>query len=336
MITAVPYAARLLAGLVLVVACLAAAPARAEVLATIDGQPVTEDDLPDEARAQILDLTSKVYEARRAGVDAAVARKLLALEAARLGITIDQLIQTKVASQVRPVTPEEARAFYEANRARITQSFDDIRGRIEDYLRQVHRKEAQDRYVAELRRQHKVEVALKPPRIALPAGGFERGPADAAVSLVEFSDYQCPFCRQAQAVIARLKQEYSDRLRHVFRDFPIDAIHPQARGAHVAAACADQQGKFWEYHDRLFGGPEKVAAADLLEHARALGLDLDRFRACLAVPEMRARIDREIAVGRAAGVTSTPTFFINGRRLTGAQPYEAFRAVIEEELEAKR
>ena len=307
----------------------------AEVLATVDGQTLTEDDLPDLARGQIVDLEAKLYEGKLAAVEAAVGQRLVELEARRLGTTPATLLATKVAPAA-PVTAEDVRRFYEDNRARIRDSFEEVRERIEEHLREGRKREAHDRYVAELRRQHRVEVRLVPPRVAVTTEGPSRGPQNAPVVLVEFSDYQCPFCREIQKTLARLRQEYGDGLRHVFRDFPIDRVHPDARGGHIAARCAGQQGKYWEYHDRLFGEPEKMKPRDLTAHAHALGLEEEAFQRCVSGDEASAAVGRDLAEGLRAGVDITPTFFVNGRRLTGTQPYEAFKTIIEEERARSR
>lgn len=154
------------------------------------------------------------------------------------------------------------------------------------------------------------------------------GPEDAAVTVVEFADFQCPFCARVRGTLERLRSEYPEQVRVVFKHFPLE-IHPESMLAHRAAAAAAAQGRFWELHDRIFAAPGALDRAGLLHHARALGLDLEAFERALDGPESEAAVRRDMAEGAALGVQGTPAFFINGRSLSGAQPYEAFRAQVE-------
>lgn len=154
------------------------------------------------------------------------------------------------------------------------------------------------------------------------------GPEDAAVTVVEFADFQCPFCARVRGTLERLRSEYPEQVRVVFKHFPLE-IHPEAMLAHRAAAAAAAQGRFWELHDRIFAAPGALDRASLVAYARALGLDLEAFERALDGPESEAAVRRDMAEGAALGVRGTPAFFINGRSLSGAQPYEAFRAQVE-------
>lgn len=159
------------------------------------------------------------------------------------------------------------------------------------------------------------------------------GPADAAVVVVEFADYQCPFCRQhSQQTLDRLREEFQDRVRYVFRDFPIESLHPQAFVAAEASQCAHAQGRFWAYHDRLFDHPDELGAQGLVAHAEALGLDVNDFEACLSEGTYRDEVQADLDAGLEYGVAGTPAFFINGRAVEGAASFDVFREIIEEEL----
>jgi len=160
-----------------------------------------------------------------------------------------------------------------------------------------------------------------------------RGPADALVTVVEFSDFQCPFCRTfSEGTLPALVAAYGDRVRFVYRDFPLAALHPDAQKAAEAAQCAFAQGMFWPYHDRLFRFQRALDVAALKEHARAVGLNGAVFDACLDSGRYAREVLDDVADGRAYGVTGTPTFFINDRMVVGAQPFAVFQQVIEEEL----
>ena len=160
-------------------------------------------------------------------------------------------------------------------------------------------------------------------------------PLAAAVEIIEFSDFECPFCLRAHPTVQKVMAEYGERVRLVYRHYPLPN-HPNAVPAAEASACANEQGKFWPYHDRLFASPGRLSAADLKQHAVELGLDAAQFNACVDERKYRADVQADMQAGQRAGVSGTPAFFINGRPLTGAQPYEAFARIIDEELARRR
>jgi protein-disulfide isomerase len=163
-----------------------------------------------------------------------------------------------------------------------------------------------------------------------------KGPAAAPVTIVEFSDFQCPFCSQAAGTVKRILENYKDRVRFVFRDFPSPSIHPRAQKAAEAAQCANEQGKYWEYHDALFADQSKLAVADLLVTAERLGLQGDVFKTCLDSGKYAAEVSKDMEEGMKAGVNGTPSFFINGIPVAGAQRYEVFSEIIDRELARPR
>ncbi|MGC4080780.1 MAG: DsbA family protein [Vicinamibacterales bacterium] len=171
-----------------------------------------------------------------------------------------------------------------------------------------------------------------PPRFEVSDGGRPaRGNTSAPIELIEFSDFQCPFCQRANPTVEQVLKTYGSQIKFVYRHYPLPN-HPNARPAAEAAACAEVQGKFWEYHDRLFANPSKLADADLKAHAAALGLDTATFNTCFDNRQQKTGIDKDMADGEAVGVTGTPAFFVNGRAIEGAQPFESFKRVIDEEL----
>lgn len=178
--------------------------------------------------------------------------------------------------------------------------------------------------------------AKEPPRpIVSVEGAPSRGPAGAAVTIVEFSDH-CPFCRAVEPTIREVLARYPDKGRLVYRDFPLDNLHPGARRAAEAARCATDQGKFWPYHDLIYSKEPDGTAEEIERFARQVGLDVDAFEACLASGKHRARVQKDLEEGMRLGVEGTPAFFVNGRLLSGAQPLEAFTRIIDEELARPR
>lgn len=174
------------------------------------------------------------------------------------------------------------------------------------------------------RREYKVEVGDSP----------TRGEANAKVTIVEWSDFQCPFCNRVGPTLEQIQREYGDSVRIVFKHLPLD-IHPEARAAHAASEAAHRQGKFWAMHDRIFLNQRDLRAETLEGYAREIGLDLDRYRKDVASAEVKNRIEEDMAQAQKLGVTGTPSFFINGRNLSGAQPFENFKRVIDEAIGSK-
>ena len=159
------------------------------------------------------------------------------------------------------------------------------------------------------------------------------GPPDAPVLIVEFSDYQCSFCaRFALETLPQILETYEGKIKVVFRDFPLSSIHSNAQKAAEAAECADEQGKYWEYHDLLFQNQQALGVDSLKGYAQQLGLETDAFNECLDSGQYTSEVENDLAQGQSYGVTGTPTFFINGRLVRGAKPFSAFEAMIEEEL----
>ena len=159
------------------------------------------------------------------------------------------------------------------------------------------------------------------------------GPDTAPVTLVEFGDYQCPFCKRFHdQVLPALLKQYEGKVRFVFRSYPIRAIHVYAQSAAEAAQCARDQQKFWEYQDLLFQDTQRLTKADLLAYAGQVKLDTKQFQDCLESGKHAPDVERDYQAGVTLGVSGTPTFFVNGRLLTGAQPLAAFTAVIDAEL----
>ena len=154
------------------------------------------------------------------------------------------------------------------------------------------------------------------------------GPPDAPVTLIEFSDFQCPYCRRVQGVLKRLMTAYHGQLKLVFRDFPLRQIHPEAQKAAEAAQCANDQGQFWPYHDRLFATTD-LAVEDLKQYAAEMGLDVEQFNTCLDSEKYRQEVQGDIDDALAAGVNATPSFFVNGLPINGAVPFERFVEMVE-------
>jgi protein-disulfide isomerase len=171
---------------------------------------------------------------------------------------------------------------------------------------------------------HKIELGNAP----------IRGPESAKVTIVEWADFQCPFCVRVNPTLEQVEKEYGDKVRFAFKHLPL-SMHSKARAAHQASEAAHRQGKFWEMHDRIFAKPKDLSPATYLRYAKEMGLDIDQYNSDLSSSSVRKVVDDDLAMAGKLGVSGTPSFFINGRFLSGAQPYASFARVIDEELAKK-
>lgn len=322
--------------LALAVPSVRAQTTAAEPMAEVNGEVITAKDLEGALGTRLSQLEEQIYNLKRRELDALIAGRLLAQEAAKRGMSVAALLDAEVTAKVALVTETEVEAVYQANKSRLPGDEASARDRVRSFLQQQKLAAQRERFVESLRSQGKVLVRLQPPpvvRLDVSIDGAPvRGAADAAVTLVEFSDFQCPFCKQVQPTLTQLLARYPGKVKLAYRDFPIDSLHPQARRAAEAARCALDQGKFWDYHDLLFANAPQATPEDLGRYAQQVGLDLTKFEPCLSGGVHRAAVQRNLDDGTRLGITGTPAFFINGRPLSGAQPLEAFVRVIEEEL----
>ena len=307
-------------------------------LAEVNGDAIRGEDLERALGARLRQLEQQVYELKRQQLDALIAERLLAQEATKRGTSVAALLDAEVTSKVGLVTEQEVEAFHQANKARLRGEEAAVREQIRTYLQQQKLAAQRAQFVEALRSQAKVVDRLQAPpivRVEVPLDGAAiRGAADAPVTIVEFSDFHCPFCKRVQPTLAQLLERYPGKVRLAYRDYPIDSLHPEARRAAEAARCARDQGKFWEYHDLLFAGPPSATPEALERYAGKAGLDLGAFGTCLSGGVHRAAVQRDVDEAGRLGISGTPGFFVNGRPLTGAQPLEVFVRVIEEELAA--
>ncbi|MBI4611637.1 MAG: thioredoxin domain-containing protein [Candidatus Rokubacteria bacterium] len=339
-----PHARRWLALAAAVAAVLAVAGAWAgpprgqgetRVLAEVDGDAITADAVDKALGDRLYRLKQEIYQLQRQTLDKLIEDKLLEREAARRGIPVQRLLETEVKARVR-VTDQELDAFYRERKHSVQAPEAAAREAFRRYLEQAKEAELTRRLVEELRTRVRVRVHLEPPTpiasdyLVVP-GAAARGPKHAPVTIVEFSDFQCPFCARAQVVLQQVLEAYPKEVRRVYRHFPLER-NPHARLAAEAAECAGEQGRFWDYHARVFASAPQLGPEKLGSLAEELRLDVRAFRACLDGGKTAARVAEDLADAKEAGVTGTPTFFINGRLLEGAQPFASFKRVIDQEL----
>lgn len=166
------------------------------------------------------------------------------------------------------------------------------------------------------------------------SGAPSKGAKQPKITLVEFSDFQCPFCSRVTPTLAQIEKEYGDRIEIVFKHLPL-RIHPKAPAAHAAAEAAHRQGKFWEMHDLIFANQREMSPEKYEEYAAQIGLNVERFKKDTASSDVKKRVDSDAAEAASLGITGTPAFLVNGRYLSGAQPFDAFKRLIDEELAGK-
>jgi protein-disulfide isomerase len=319
-------------------------PARdpAAVVARVDGAPVTEADLAAETKAPVAAAERKfleeVHGQRARALDRVVERRLLEARAKKEGTTVEALLAREVTAKVQEPSEATLRAVYDQTAAsgRPLPPFEVVKGEIAGFVKGQAEQELRQAFVGQLRAAAKVESLLPPlllPKVTFQADGPSRGDAKAPVTVVEFSDYECPFCARAEPVVKQLLAEYPGRVRVVLQQFPLGG-HPNAPKAAEAAFCAGEQGKYWEMHELLLTGQGALGVDALKGRARTLPIDAARFDACLDSGRMAPVVEASRKLGVEAGVDATPAFFVNGRPLSGAQPIEKFRELVDHELSA--
>jgi protein-disulfide isomerase len=305
-----------------------------DAMAIVGGTEISRSTLEERTRGAMVQLRQQEYDLRRQALDALVAEELLKKEAAGRGVNVEALLKAEVQDKAQPVTAEQVDAQYQAVKARLGQrSEEEGKKVVEQRLMEQRRNERRAAFLRELRAKSGVRILLEPPRVSVEvADAPTRGPAAAPVTIVEFSDFECPFCARARPTLKRITEVYGDKVRVAFRDYPLP-IHARAPKAAEAAACAADQGRFWEMHDKLFGASPKLDVAELKRYAGELALDAAAFDACLDSGRQAASVKADVDAANAYGVNSTPAFFINGRLISGALPFERFAEVIDDELE---
>lgn len=306
------------------------------VLATVEGWPVTEADIEARFRGQMLRLRNQVYSVKRRAVDTLIDERLVAAEADKRGLSRRELLQQEVTDKAGTVTEEDIEAFYEANAARLdNKPLDELRDRITTQLQRTRQQRYRRAFLRELRKTAAITMRLKPPIVEVAIDGAPaKGSAEAPVTVVEFADYECPYCARVQASLNLILSTYQDQVRLVFKDFPLSS-HPRAQKAAEAARCAGEQERYWDYHDVLFRNVKALEVEQLKQYAAELQLDTERFNTCLDSGQQTAAVRRDLAQGSQLGVSGTPAFFINGRFLSGAQPFTVFQETIDEALAAQ-
>ncbi len=312
------------------------------VVAKVGGKEIKFSDLGDDAaqaeRDALHTYCRDVQRVRQAAVDRAIDDALLEAAAASKGGDVDGYLREILVDNVAEPTDEEIAAYYADNANDEAPPLDQVKSQVARVMKDERAKEAYASHIAALRKAGEVQLALpdvRPPAkaIDIPATTPTFGPADAPVTIVEFSDFECPYCARAVPAIDGIKAQYGDKVRFAFRHFPL-SFHAQARPAAKYAHCATAQDKFWKVHDGIFESQRDLSEGSLRAIAQKAGLNMSKLDACLADAATEQAIDADMEAGRLAGVEGTPSFYVNGRPYDGAISAEGFARVIEAELAA--
>ena len=305
-------------------------------IAEVNGQPIVASDLQKYAGREIFVQRENLYKLEKQKLEEYITAYLLTREAKKRGVPVETVLDQEVNSKILPVGDDEIGVFYKLNKARIAVDLDKAREQIRGYLHNQKIQAQKALFLKSLRSNAKVVTYLKPPPVFRAelsiAGEPFKGSEKARVTIVKFEDFHCPFCKQAQPTLNELLSRYNGQVRLVHKDLPLESLHPQARQAAEAARCAYEQGKFWEYHDKLYANSPKASADDLKSYGKEVGLNVDSFDRCFASGKYKAVVQKDLNEGAQLGLSGTPTFFINGREISGNLPLKAFEAIIDEEL----
>jgi protein-disulfide isomerase len=307
-------------------------------VAVIGDKTITLQDLDANASGALSKVRQEEYEARRQALDTMVNDEVMAKEAAAKKVSKDDLIKTEVTDKAADPPQTEIDAFYDQNKARFgAQTKEQLSPQIAMMLKNQKIAEAQRAYLKTLRQKYGVKTLLEPPRLDVAVDDdAAKGPAKAPVTIVEFSDYQCPYCSRAETTVQEVLKKYGDKVRLVYRDYPLP-FHQNANIAAQASECAKEQGKFWEMHSAMFANQSKLAQIDLVETAGGIaGIDKEKFKSCLDTGKYKDEVQKDAEAGQKYGVTGTPTFFINGIPMVGARDVNSFADIIDAELERKQ
>jgi len=314
------------------------------VVATWEGGSIRLSELRDQIKAELItlevDYLTQRYQAEQQALEGLLLEQLFEVEATERGLADGQaLFDAEVTGKVALPTDAEIESFYQVMKRKLrNQPLDEVRDVVASELMGRAIRERYDVFVGELKEKWKVDLDLPFPDMPrLDVNGDDdpfMGPADAPITIVQFAEFQCPYCALAMDTVDQLMATYENKIRMVFRDFPL-SFHDRALPAAVAANCAGAQGKYWEMHELLMANQRALTDSDLESYAGQVGLNLSQWETCLVDPAQAQEVEADLEDGLSVGVSATPTFFVNGIQVSGAVPLEQFAAIIEQELEAQ-
>lgn len=312
-------------------------PGDDQVALVLDGKQVTLGELNRSMQEQFLEEflrqpEDRQFEMRESAIREMVQRHVIDGAAAQKGLTPEALYE-EITAAAPAVSVEDVSTWYKQNEERLQgQPLEAIAPQIQQMLERERKSEAWRAFLDPKLAALDWRMELAPPRVNVEATRLARGPADARVTLITFSDYQCPYCIRSEKVLAEVLAKYPKDVRLVHRHFPLDQIHPFARPAAEAVMCAEEQGKAWEFHDAIFARDGRLDEQSFAEIGAALGLDAKAFDGCMGDRRHREFVEQDAQAGQAAGVTGTPAYFVNGIPMKGARDLDDLSRVIDGEL----
>lgn len=306
------------------------------VVAKFGDIKVTDKDLNSKIAAEIFEAETKVFDLKFNQIKAVIIDKMIEKENKDKSMTTDQYIEKNIVSKIN-ISDKQIKDFIKERKIPKEHLNPQIKTRIKDFLVGQEKLKAIDKWLAKQTKSKPIEVFIpkpKRPRFDVSVGNAPSfGSKDAKVTIIEFSDFQCPFCAKGADILNDIKKKYGKKVLVSFKQFPLD-FHKQAKVAAVASLCANEQStdKFWKMHDKMFANQNKLSPKDLKALAKEIGLDTKKFDACIDSNKFMAVVEADINQGKGVGVKSTPTFFVNGMMINGAQPMEVFSELIDSEL----
>jgi protein-disulfide isomerase len=295
------------------------------VVAKIAGTNLTTADFEKTQASDLLQARYQMYLSERKILDQYIDNQLLEVQAKKEGVTVDQLLEKEAYKGITDPTEDQLAVYYEG--LGVDQPFATVHDQILTHIRDLRRSKAKTKYVDALRTKSNIKILLAPPTVKVDAeNGNFHGSKDAPVTLVEFADYQCPYCAKVNPLVKQMEKDYGDKLTVVYKDFPLP-MHKDSQKAAEGARCAGEQGKFWEYHDQLFTS-HLVDVASLKKQAGDLKLDTAKFDACLDSGAEAAAVKKDLEEGKKLGLTATPSFFVNGHFFSGAADANTMHEII--------
>lgn len=307
------------------------------VVARFADQVITSAELEEAVKAQLISLRQQEYELKRQQLEQTIYERLVERAATAAGVPAAQYTEQQVASKIGEPAEDEIQKVLAQYRSRLNPDDAKAREQVVGYLKQQQQAQLSTDLKDRLFREANVEILLEPMRFEAkvaadhPARG---GALNAPIMLIEYTDFQCPFCGRVQPTLTQIQERYGDSVRHVFKQLPLP-MHPQARLGAEASLCANAQGKFWELHDWMFANKDRIARDTLITQATTIGMNADAFTTCLDSNTFGARVDEDMSEARSFGITGTPGFLINGIAIRGAMPLEEFTRIIDGELKLK-
>jgi protein-disulfide isomerase len=311
-----------------------------EAVAKINGEVITKDTLIGANKLDFFELEKREYDLKMDQLNKLLEDKIIGAEAKKANMSQEDFINKKIYGGPIKISQKEFDEFVESKHIPKSQINDQIKERIFAYLETMKKQDLRTAFVAKQTKGNPVEVYFKKPKMQVQVDVGQApvyGKADAPVTIVEFSDFQCPFCSRGAEIVTQIKKKYSNKVRIAFKQFPLP-MHKDARPAAEASMCVNEQSsdKFWKFHDLAFKNQDKLDKASLDKYAKDSGADMKKFEECVTAKKYADYVTKDMAYGESIGVKSTPTFFVNGQLVSGAVPIEQFSEIIDEELAEKK